>query len=354
MLVACMMLAMFAACGEETETKAETKKETTAESSKETTKETTGESDTEKEESKKETEKETLKETEKETVKETVKETPKETEPETERETKNVTYTTVIDGFKATEWETVFDPTDNNKTGSNPGGTVYQNVVIHDDTNSVTATNKTPFELNYTGEKVDLSEGFIFKVTFDVSNTDSSRNSTDTYYFGNSHFIQIGNVVFQIKEAFNEYFNGAAPVIYRIYTDAQFKDDYLYDHQVDGGMLAYVMTTSGEHDPTPDAEYYSEAWGHHNEISEDVVHYMNTTFVLKYDGYALTVAICDGEEVIDEWELWNGSTADEVIIDPSNFVSSTVRIYKTWGGYHDGEDHAYVSGVSLLQAVPVE
>ena len=163
-------------------------------------------------------------------------------------------------------------------------------------------------------------------------------------------------MVFKIHDAFNEFYNGAKPVSYEIYTGATFYDEEIIRFKAGVDEHAIVVRADDKNTAADlEASYYSDAWGHNDAFSEDVYHYTNTTFVLSYDGYALKVAIADGEEVIDEWTLWDGEDVSEVPLDPNLFKDADVRFYSGWTClYPVPEGKPVWSNISLSQATPVE
>ena len=346
--VLCMLVAVFASCGGGiTETESESKKETESNETESSETESNETESNETESNETESNETESNETESETESQT------ETDPETPRETIPVTYNTVIDGFTNGDWTLRFDP-DNDDSGSVK---VKQNVTIDDATGIVNATNGTRFEVNHKNT-YDLSYGFELRVTFNWRNgpeVDSSDHRQN--YWGNYSFIEVGDMVFKIYDAFHEYYNGAKPVSYEIYTGATFYDKEIIRFAEGGEDIPgkVVSADDKEADADLEAEYYSDAWGHNGTFSEDVYHYTNTTFVLSYDGYALTVAIANGEEVIDEWTLWDGEDVSEVPLDPNLFKDADVRFYSGWTGlYPVPEGKPVWSNISLSQATPVE
>lgn len=215
-------------------------------------------------------------------------------------------YNTVIGGFDSNTWSV---STESSDTVSITNGSVY-------------SSNRNDLTAEYTGSKVDISDGF--KLSFTL-NTTSVNSGSDSRYWGGSNYYSVGGVTLEIRQAYDSNQVKWYPVSLYVYTDSQFDSE---TGVFESGNLAGVIVT--------------DANGIWNEVSEDVLKYTNAEYTIFYDGKNLYVK----NSVLGTlfWETKDGHSA-AISVDSSNFYNSGVKLYKSWGGYSNGA--AYFQDISL-------
>ena len=225
-----------------------------------------------------------------------------------------------------------------------------QEVWIDADGN-IRAKNRSQFMGVYKGEAFDISDGFIYKMSIDWINAD--KESAVNYpnycrYWGNTIVIELGNFTFVVKNAYHEYFNGACPVTFFLY------EDFHYDHpgkssaDNDGDNSDLVIAAEG----TLIAEAFTDIWAVNGVVNDEVVDAINGELTIKYDGRYISVTCGkNGDTIV--WENWDGSTAEAIEVDSTNFEECDFIIGKGWGGYRQSEEgHAYLTDLQLQKGTP--
>ena len=162
-------------------------------------------------------------------------------------------YNTVIGGFDSKTWSV---STESSDSVSITNGSVY-------------SSNKNDLTAEYTGSKVDISDGF--KLSFTL-NTTSVNSGSDSRYWGGSNYYSIGGVTLEIKQAYDSNQVKWYPVSLYVYTDSQFnaKTGVFESENLAGAIVTNANDIR-------------------NEVSEEVLKYTNAKYTIFYDGENLYV-----------------------------------------------------------------
>lgn len=193
-------------------------------------------------------------------------------------------YDNVLDGFEEGQWTF---------TNDNHGAYAY---ITSDKV--VNVSNNYVLWADYSGETLDLSDGFIFNIRTNISGTYPG-------YWSDKHYFRIGNFMLEIRQAYVS--NPLMLTIYRIETDEDGNETSVTVGSYDTGLMASNGT-----------------------IAQEVVAITDSLFTFKYENGKMSVTNEALGTII--WQLEDGSHTDRVAYDAECFKDAVVQLHKSWGG----------------------
>lgn len=190
--------------------------------------------------------------------------------------------------------------------------------------NAIKSSSANAIYADYTGDAVDLSNGFELKVTTELA----SPGGSNVKYWGASGYISVGKVALRIQNARDYNQSRRHPAAIYVYTDAVFDET---SGSMTSGTLAGAL--------------YTKANGTANVVSEDVLKYLNAEYTLYYDGANLYIK--NGNIGTLKFEKADGSFGTAIPVDPDQFSRSSVHIYKESTGYSPSGLYPYFMNFSL-------
>ena len=183
---------------------------------------------------------------------------------------------------------------------SSQWGIISSKDTITFENGAVVSSSNNLFTMTYTGDRPDLSDGFVFQVSTVLS-------GDTTAFWGNVSYFRIGGIMMRIRQA--------SPGI---------KQPVCYE--IEYGSNGY-------------ATYRSSAFAISGQVgSADLLAHTDALFTFKYTDGKLTVcnanlATEDNPDGVITWTISSdNSTATELSIEPSYFEETSIKLEKAWGG----------------------
>ena len=187
-------------------------------------------------------------------------------------------FDTVLEGFNADNW-------------------LVNNASI---SNGVINGTNTSSLIKYTGPAMDLSKGFQMQLDYNWNNY--------TRYYGESVYYTIGDVTFQLRNAFDTTQSRTYPLYLCVYKNSGFNES---GKLVSGDLIATMI---------------SDANGQINQSNSGILNFMNATYTLYYDGAKLYVKNSNLGTI--NFTLADGTLGTGIEIEPEQFADAGVQIFK--------------------------